>query len=210
MKKSGKQKSIFQLLKIRSLYLTAKLFLISIVFSSKAYGQHNLNKNSNMPLKFPFFNSNFIPLINNSDQQLEEFTIYRPSSYITYQFKFEKESTVTDAEIFDIDFLGQTETMDPYIGLVLIDSGENDNDSISIAVNGIILTKSFEINNTLQGILIPLKKGFNTIEIKSESTGLKGLTTGELGLYTSSGQFLMSNKFNLSIFSSTSIIVDKL
>lgn len=184
--------------------------LLIALTSCYSFAQSGLSEDSNTPLSFPFFESDYIPLVTSEEKQDldKELKIFKPSTYIIYNFKFTNDAQI-ETTVSDEGFFGQIETRDPNVGLVLIDQGEYDKDALSITINGVGLTENFELNHTLQGIIIPLQYGFNRLELKSVSLGSKGLTTGEFGLYSINGNRLLSKKFNLSIASSIILFIDR-
>jgi hypothetical protein len=127
--------------------------------------------------------------------------------------KYEKQKFKRDAPVgagFKSDtFLGEIRTGEKLLRLICRDHQFEDGDMVRIWQDDIILVDKIYLRNVYQGVSIPLKDGFNKIEIEALNQGTSGPNTAEFKVMDSKGKVVQQNIWNLAAGVKATLIILK-
>jgi hypothetical protein len=127
--------------------------------------------------------------------------------------KYEKQKFKRDAPVgagFKSDtFLGEIRTGEKLLRLICRDHQFEDGDMVRIWQDDIILVDKIYLRNIYQGVSIPLKDGFNKIEIEALNQGTSGPNTAEFKVMDSKGKVVQQNIWNLAAGVKATLIILK-
>jgi hypothetical protein len=127
--------------------------------------------------------------------------------------KYEKQKFKRDAPVgagFKSDtFLGEIRTGEKLLRLICRDHQFEDGDMVRIWQDDIILVNKIYLRNIYQGVSIPLKDGFNKIEIEALNQGTSGPNTAEFKVMDSKGKVVQQNIWNLAAGVKATLIILK-
>lgn len=136
------------------------------------------------------------PKKNNEISMLQETDLVDPG------IRFEKQKFTRDAPVgagFRSDtFLGEIRTGEKILRLVCRDHQYEDGDLVRIWLDDKIIVNEIYLRNSYQGVDIPLKDGFNKLEIEALNQGTSGPNTAEFKVMNSKGEVLQQNIWNLA------------
>jgi hypothetical protein len=127
--------------------------------------------------------------------------------------KYEKQKFKRDAPVgagFKSDtFLGEIRTGEKLLRLVCRDHQFEDGDMVRIWQDDKILVDKIYLRNVYQGVSIPLKDGFNKLEIEALNQGTSGPNTAEFKVMDSKGKVIQQNIWNLAAGVKATLIILK-
>lgn len=127
--------------------------------------------------------------------------------------KYEKQKFKKDAPVgagFRSDtFLGEIRTGEKLLRLVCRDHQFEDGDLVRIWQDDKILVEKIYLRNVYQGVNIPLKDGFNKIEIEALNQGSSGPNTAEFKVMDTKGKVVQQNIWNLASGVKATLIILK-
>lgn len=95
-------------------------------------------------------------------------------------------------------FLGEIRTGETIIKLMCRDHGYQDGDLVRIWVDDKVVIEKIYLKYAYQGVRIPLKQGFNKIEIEALNQGESGPNTAEFVVMNDKGEVIQKNEWNLA------------
>ncbi|AGC78033.1 hypothetical protein LX97_03122 [Nonlabens dokdonensis] len=111
--------------------------------------------------------------------------------------KFKKDAPV-GAGFRSDTFLGEIRTGEKILRLVCRDHQFEDGDMVRIWQDDKILVDKIYLRNAYQGVAIPLKDGFNKLEIEALNQGTSGPNTAEFKVMDMKGKVVQQNIWNLA------------
>jgi hypothetical protein len=142
-----------------------------------------------------------------------EINMRRETDLVDPGVKYEKQKFKRDAPVgagFKSDtFLGEIRTGEKLLRLICRDHQFEDGDMVRIWQDDLILVDKIYLRNIYQGVSIPLKNGFNKIEIEALNQGTSGPNTAEFKVMDSRGKVVQQNIWNLAAGVKATLIILK-
>lgn len=147
------------------------------------------------------------PKENNEIKMRQETDLVDPGIKFKNQ-KFKKDAPV-GAGFRSDTFLGEIRTGEKLLRLVCRDHQFEDGDLVRIWQDDKILVEKIYLRNVYQGVSIPLKDGFNKIEIEALNQGSSGPNTAEFKVMDTRGKVVQQNIWNLASGVKATLIILK-
>ncbi|WP_124980392.1 hypothetical protein [Nonlabens xiamenensis] len=132
----------------------------------------------------------------------KEINMRQTTDLVDPGIKFEKRKFTQDAPVgagFRSDtFLGEIRTGKQLLRLVCRDHQYEDGDLVRIWMDDKILVEKIYLRNVYQAVTIPLKDGFNKLEIEALNQGTSGPNTAEFKVMDMEGKVVQQNIWNLA------------
>jgi hypothetical protein len=149
----------------------------------------------------------------NRPKENNEIKMRQETDLVDPGVKYEKQKFKRDAPVgagFKSDtFLGEIRTVEKLLRLICRDHQFEDGDMVRIWQDDIILVNKIYLRNIYQVVSIPLKDGFNKIEIEALNQGTSGPNTAEFKVMDSKGKVVQQNIWNLAAGVKATLIILK-
>ncbi len=158
----------------------------------------------------PAFKSSSAPILMEKSkmQFINTNTFVNPGD--AYLDKLNRKEGGFDSKMFrQNQYLGDFKSNAAFVKISYRDFGEVDGDEIKVLVNGRVVIERIYLNNSYQGLDLPLEKGFNKIEFEALNQGLYGPNTADFQVYDDKGVLISANQWNLATGFKASIIIFK-
>lgn len=106
-------------------------------------------------------------------------------------------------------YFGDFKSSGKYVQLLCRDHQAIDGDRVRIYVDGKVAVDNVLLEAQFKTVEVPLKKGFNKIEVEALNQGTSGPNTAAFRLYDDKGNLMSSNEWNLATGYKASMIIVK-
>lgn len=110
---------------------------------------------------------------------------------------------------FGDQYLGDIKSSTKYVGIVVRDHENVDNDRVKIYLNGKTVEKNILLTGSFKGVNADLKDGFNRIEFEALNEGVYSPNTAQINIYDDLGKLIYANQWTLSTGSKATVIIVK-
>ncbi len=111
--------------------------------------------------------------------------------------KFKQDRAMAPGFVSDT-FLGELRTGETILKLVCRDHQYVDGDLVRIWVDDQVVVEKIYLTNSFQGLDIPLKEGFNKVEVEALNQGSSGPNTAQFKVMDKKGNVVQDRVWNLS------------
>ncbi|WP_052752945.1 LamG domain-containing protein [Kordia zhangzhouensis] len=143
----------------------------------------------------------------------KEISFTGQEQYVTRNKEFERKLNNKDKEIrpeYKVEqYLGDFRSNGEFVKIICRDHEFVDGDRVRVYLNDQVVIENILLEAAYKKLDIPLKSGFNKIQIQALNQGSSGPNTAEFRVYDDKGELISANEWNLTTGVKATMIIVK-